>query len=239
MSKLAFLFPGQGAQTVGMGRQAFEEYPAVKSLFERANDVLGFDLGDVCFNGPEDKLNATDVCQPALYVTSMAAVEMLRQTDPASVESCTAAAGLSLGEYSALAFADVLTFEDGLKLVHKRGQAMQAAADRVAGSMVSVLGLPREQVESICDEARADGEVLQVANLLCPGNIAVSGHQASCDAVAAAAEVAARKSRRLRGLVMRSPVLKDFVASLSYSDSTESENSTSKKANARISPLVE
>lgn len=183
MSKTAFLFPGQGAQTVGMCRDLCETLPAARDLFDRANGVLGFDLADVCFNGPEEKLNATDISQPALYVCSMAALESLKLSDPETVNAVQSAAGLSLGEYTAIAFAGGVSFEDGLKLVRQRGQAMQAASAAVPSGMVSVLGLQRDQVQAVCDAARQPGEILQMANFLCPGNIAVSGHQASCQAV--------------------------------------------------------
>lgn len=190
MSKIAFLFPGQGAQTFGMCRELYNELPAAKQLFDQASEILGYDLADVCFNGPEDRLNSTVVSQPALYVSSMAALEKLKQDSPEVFEACEGAAGLSLGEYTAIAFAGGLSFEDGLRLVQKRGQAMQEAADETPSSMVSVLGLDREQVQGVCDAARLEGEVLQVANLLCKGNIAVSGSLASCHRVPEAAEAA-------------------------------------------------
>ena len=183
MSKIAFLFPGQGAQTIGMAKELCQQLPAAKQMFDQAGEILGYDLADVCFNGPAEKLNSTAVAQPALYVSSMAALEKLKLEKPEAVQSCQAAAGLSLGEYTAIAFAGGLTFEDGLALVQKRGQAMQAAADQVSSSMVSVLGLDAEKVQQVCDEARVDGECLQLANFLCPGNIVVSGDQASCDRV--------------------------------------------------------
>ena len=188
MSKTAFLFPGQGAQTVGMGRDLCESLPAAKELFDRAADVLGYDLMDICFNGPEEKLNSTVMSQPALYVCSLAALESLKAEHPDVVDSVSAVAGLSLGEYTAIAFAGGIGFEDGLRLVQKRGQAMQEASDATPSGMVSVLGLDREQVEAVCNQARVEGEVLQPANYLCPGNIAVSGEQASCSNVASAAE---------------------------------------------------
>jgi [acyl-carrier-protein] S-malonyltransferase len=156
---------------------------AVKQLFDKAADVLGYDLAEVCFHGPEDRLNSTVVSQPALYVCCLAALEVLKQTRPDVVDRAGAAAGLSLGEYPAIVFAGGLSFEDGLNLVAIRGQAMQAASDAIPSGMVSVLGLDREQVENVCDEARTEGHVLQPANFLCPGNIAVSGHRGSCDAV--------------------------------------------------------
>ena len=190
MSKTAFLFPGQGAQTVGMGRDLCESLPAAKELFDRATDVLGYDLMDICFNGPEEKLNSTVISQPALYVCSLAALESLKAEHPDVVDSVSAVAGLSLGEYTAIAFAGGIGFEDGLRLVQKRGQAMQEASDATPSGMVSVLGLDREQVEAVCNQARVEGEVLQPANYLCPGNIAVSGEQASCSNVASAAEAA-------------------------------------------------
>ena len=190
MSKTAFLFPGQGAQTVGMGRDLCESLPAAKELFDRAADVLGYDLMDICFNGPEEKLNSTVMSQPALYVCSLAALESLKAEHPDVVDSVSAVAGLSLGEYTAIAFAGGIGFEDGLRLVQKRGQAMQEASDATPSGMVSVLGLDREQVEAVCNQARVEGEVLQPANYLCPGNIAVSGEQASCSNVASAAEAA-------------------------------------------------
>lgn len=183
MSKTAFIFPGQGAQTVGMGGEHYHALPQAKELFDRSRDILGYDLAEVCFNGPGEKLDSTIVSQPALYVCSMAALESLKENSPEVVQSCEAAAGLSLGEYTAIAFAGGFSFADGLRLVHKRGQAMQAAADATAGGMVSILGLDRETVQEVCDRARVDDEVLQIANLLCPGNIAVSGQSASCSKV--------------------------------------------------------
>lgn len=174
MPRTAFLFPGQGAQAIGMGQQLCEKFPSARQLFDRASSILGYDLLDVCVNGPADKLNATDVSQPAIYVASLAALESLKLEDPTAVGECIAAAGLSLGEYTALSFAGALEFEDGLRVVQARGRAMQAAADASPGGMISVLTLDRQQVEGICNEAARVG-MIRLANLLCPGNIAVSG----------------------------------------------------------------
>ncbi len=190
MTKIAFLFPGQGAQTVGMGQSLHAELPAARQLFDLASEILDYDLADVCFHGPVEKLNSTVVSQPALYVTSMAALEKLKAEQPQVVEDVRAAAGLSLGEYTAIAFSGGMSFEDGLRLVQARGQAMQEAADETPSGMVSVLGLDRGQTEKVCEDSRIEGEILQVANLLCPGNIAVSGHLASCAQVEAVAQQA-------------------------------------------------
>lgn len=183
MSKIAFLFPGQGAQAVGMGRRLAESIPAARALYERANDVLGYDLAKLCFEGPAEELDSTVHSQPALFVTSLAALESLRAESPDVPLSCEAAAGLSLGEYTAMVYAGVMDFESGLRLVQQRGQAMQDAADETPSGMVSILGLERVQVEELCAQAR-EGETLQVANLLCPGNIVVSGANAACERVA-------------------------------------------------------
>lgn len=184
MSKPAFLFPGQGAQTVGMGRVLVEASSACREIFERAHKQLGYDLLTVCLEGPADKLDSTVFSQPALFVTSLAAIEWLRANKPDVVEGCTAAAGLSLGEYTALVFAGVMSFEDGLAVVQERGRAMQDAADAVRSGMVSILGMEADKIEQVCGEARAEGEVLQIANYLCPGNIVVSGHKGACERVA-------------------------------------------------------
>ncbi len=189
MTKTAFLFPGQGAQSIGMGVELAASLPAARVLFERASEILGYDLLALCQNGPVEQLNSTVFSQPALYVCSLAALEQLKQDTPSAVTECALTAGLSLGEYTALAFAGAMDFETGLRLVKTRGQAMQDAADVVPSGMVSVLGMEREQVEALCDEARAD-EVLQLANLLCPGNIVVSGTQAACERVTQLAEAA-------------------------------------------------
>jgi len=178
MPRVAFLFPGQGAQAAGMGQALCQSVPAAKRLFDQAADVLGYDLLAVCAAGPAEKLNATDVSQPAIFVASLAALESLKAGDPAAVEACAGTAGLSLGEYTALAFAGALSFADGLRVVQARGRAMQAAADAHPGGMLSVLGLERPQVESVCRAASSAGTV-RVANLLCPGNVAVSGNQAA------------------------------------------------------------
>lgn len=183
MSRIAFLFPGQGAQTVGMGRRLAESLPSARRLYDCAAEVLGYDLAKLCFEGPAEELDSTVCSQPALFVTSLAALEALREESPDVVLSCEAAAGLSLGEYTAMVFAGVMDFDDGLRLVQKRGAAMQQAADATPSGMVSILGLERVEVEALCEKARGE-EILEVANLLCPGNIAVSGTIAACERAA-------------------------------------------------------
>jgi len=180
LNNIGFLFPGQGAQSVGMGRELARGLDAARRVFERANEVLGYDLAKICFEGPDELLNATENCQPGLFVTSMAALEKLKQDSPEVVDACRITAGLSLGEYSALCFAGVMSFEDALRVVRRRGQAMQAAADANPSGMVSVLGMDADKVQELCDQVCGDGEVLQIANLLCPGNIACSGHNTAC-----------------------------------------------------------
>jgi [acyl-carrier-protein] S-malonyltransferase len=197
MSKIAFLFPGQGAQFVGMGRALYDALPAARSLFDQAKAVLGYELSEVCFNGPEDRLQATDVSQPAIFVASLAALESLKAQEPGVVDQVAAAAGLSLGEYTALTFAGAMSFTDGLALVKKRGEAMQAAAVATPSGMISVLGLEADKVEEVCSKARAAGRV-QIANLLGPGNIVVSGEKAALDVLEPlATEAGAMKTIRL------------------------------------------
>lgn len=183
MSKIAFLFPGQGAQHVGMGKTIAQRYPDARSLYDRATEILGYDLAQLCFEGPADELDSTVYSQPALFVTSLAALEMLRFDAPDVVLSCEMTAGLSLGEYTALVFAGAMTFEDGLRLVQRRGQAMQDAADATPSGMVSTLLLQPEQVEQICREAGAVGQ-LEISNYLCPGNTVLSGENAACERAA-------------------------------------------------------
>lgn len=190
MKSVCILFPGQGAQSVGMGRWLCEQYPTARRYFDQAAEVLGYDLAQLCFHGPEDKLNATEFSQPALFVTGIAAAEVMREIQPQRVSAIRAAAGLSLGEYTAVCFAGGLAFADALRLVQRRGQAMQAAADAVDSGMASVLGLDLAAVQRLCDECRQNGEVLQPANLLCPGNIAVSGHRAALERLIPAATAA-------------------------------------------------
>ncbi len=187
MPKIALLFPGQGAQQLGMGAGLLARFPEAKSYFDRASAVLGYDLLELCLYGPDDRLNATVHSQPALFVHSVASLESLKQTQPGLFDSVVGVAGLSLGEYSALAAAGVLEFEDGVRLVQQRGAAMQAAADAQPSGMASVLGLSIEDVQAVCQAACLPGEILQVANLLCPGNTAISGHRASLEASEAVA----------------------------------------------------
>lgn len=198
-----------------MGRESAAAAPLARRLFERAGELLDYDLAKLCFEGPAERLDSTVHSQPALFVAGLAALEQLRAQSPEIVESCQAAAGLSLGEYTALVFAGVLDFETGLKLVERRGAAMQQAADATPSGMVSIVGLDRDQVQALCEQA-AEGETLQIANYLCPGNLAVSGAKGACQRVAQQAEAAgATKTVRLAVAgAFHTPIMQSAVEQL-------------------------
>jgi [acyl-carrier-protein] S-malonyltransferase len=162
------------------------KYACAKALFDQASEFLGYDLAKLCFEGPKEQLDSTVYSQPALFVGALAALEMLKEVKPDLVASATHTAGLSLGEYTALVFAGAMTFEDGLRVVQRRGQLMQEAADRRPSGMASLLMLERDKVQAVCDEASAIGQV-SIANFLCPGNLVISGEK---PAVAKAVELA-------------------------------------------------
>lgn len=195
--KTYILCPGQGAQAVGMGKDFFDASPVARGVFENANKVLGFDLATICFTGPEERLNQTDIAQPAIYVTSVACFTAAKEAGLVHPEQITAFAGLSLGEYTALHLAGVFSFEDGLKLVAARGKYMQEAAVATPSGMVSIMGADEAAVTKLCQE-NSQGEVLIPANFNSPGQIVVSGAIKACERIAAAAEAAGFKSIPLK-----------------------------------------
>ena len=177
--KTAFLFPGQGSQIVGMGAKIALAFPAAAEIFLKADDILGFDLSSICFEGPAEQLNTTAISQPAIFVTSAAILEVLRTNPSADKLRADVTAGLSLGEYTALYAAGLISFEDALTLVRKRGQAMQAAAESQEGAMVSIIGLDEDKVNQLCAEA-GEGKLLAAVNFNCPGQIVISGSKTAC-----------------------------------------------------------
>ncbi len=187
MATHAAIFPGQGAQFVGMGRDVAAAHPAAAEVFRIADHVLGFPLSELCFNGPAERLEATDVQQPAVFVTSVAVYRAAVACGRITPEQFVALGGLSLGEYTALHIGGALPFEDALRVVQRRGQLMQEAADRTPGGMVSLLGLDEAQVLALCERVAPHGQV-RPANYNCPGQIVISGDRPACEAAAALAE---------------------------------------------------
>ncbi|BBI34482.1 ACP S-malonyltransferase [Cohnella abietis] len=181
MGKIAFVFPGQGAQAIGMGKDAYESNPAARAIFDQADLTLGFSISKLAFEGPDEQLRQTANTQPALLATSIALLETYKSqgVTPDFV------AGHSLGEYSALVAAGVLSFEDAIRLVRSRGQFMEQAVPSGEGAMAAVLGAEREALQALCTDISASGALVELANVNCPGQIVVSG---SAQGVAAVVE---------------------------------------------------
>lgn len=196
--KFGLLLPGQGAQFVGMGADFQKRSSAAAEVFERADRTLNLPLSHLCFEGPLEELTKTDIAQPAIYTCSLAALAAFEEQLQAALEPVMAA-GLSLGEYTALTAAKALNFEDGLRLVRLRGQAMQDASEAKPSGMSSVMGLEREPLEKLCSEVAArTGLICQVANLNSPGQIVVSGETAALDELEPKArEAGAKRAMRL------------------------------------------
>jgi [acyl-carrier-protein] S-malonyltransferase len=188
MAKLVFLYPGQASQYVGMGKDLYDKFPKVKEIFDRANEILGFDLKSICFEGPEDELKQTWITQPAIFIHSIIVTLLLaeQKITPAM------AAGHSLGEYSALVAAQAISFIDGLRIVKRRGELMQHAGEKQPGTMAAIIGLSDEEVIEICKEASSTG-IVAAANFNSPLQVAISG---SHEGIAKASELARQKGAK-------------------------------------------
>ncbi|MCU0665713.1 MAG: ACP S-malonyltransferase [Candidatus Omnitrophica bacterium] len=176
MDKCAFLFAGQGSQYIGMGKDLYESFPASRQIFDRAEEVLGFDLKRRVFEGPQELLRMTSVSQPAILTVSLACYEAFKSSDICPLSSVQYTAGLSLGEYTALIAAGSISFKDGILLVRKRGELMEEAATKHPGKMAAVLDLSLDALKEICAKTHAE-----IANLNCPGQVVISGKAEAVD----------------------------------------------------------
>ena len=168
--KTAYVFPGQGAQFVGMGKELYDNSPMARELFEKANEILGYRITDIMFSGTEEDLKQTKVTQPAVFLHSVITALCMENFQPAMT------AGHSLGEFSALVAAGALSFEDGLRLVYARAMAMQKACEMAPSTMAAIIALPDETIEQICEEVSTEGNVVVPANYNCPGQVVISGN---------------------------------------------------------------
>ena len=189
MSKTAFLFPGQGSQSVGMGKELADNFSVARQVFEEADQALGFSISNLCFEGPEEELRKTVNTQPAILTVSVATLRVLQQAGI----SFDITAGHSLGEYSALVASGVLDFADAVRLVNKRGQYMQEAVPLGEGAMAAVMGMEREKVVEICAEVEKEAGAVQAVNFNCPGQIVIAGKTAAVEKAAAALKAAGAK----------------------------------------------
>lgn len=228
MKKIAFVFPGQGSQYIGMGKDLYEDYDSAKLIFDKANEALNMSLTDIMFQGPEEELVKTENTQPAILAHSCALMEIIKENTNINVNGC---AGLSLGEYSALVFSGVFKFEDAIKLVKKRGKYMQEAVPEGKGTMAAILGLERELLIECLKKASEYG-IVEAANFNCPGQIVISGE---IDAVQKAVEICKENgAKRAVILKVSAPFHSSMLKSAGEKLKIELENIKIHKTNTNV-----
>ena len=228
LQSTAFVFPGQGSQAAGMGKQLAEKYLQARELFDEADSILGFALSDLMWNGTVEELNETINTQPALYVHSIAAWSVFSDLHP-DLKPATVA-GHSLGELSALTASGALPFSDGIRLVRRRGELMKRAGELNPGGMAAILGLDIPTLDKVCEEASTSGEIVQVANDNCPGQVVISGHLPALErAIEGARAAGAKRARPLQvSIAAHSPLM----------DSIQADWNTAVDSSAMDTPVI-